>query len=79
MSSLVVVDDEDLARQVHAGEDPVEARDDRVTLVVDRDDDRDARPVGIGHTLHSALQQVPDVDDGHVGLELAVARRAACR
>src|SRR5205823_4419652 len=41
----VVVDHEDLAREVHALEDAVETRHDRLALVVHRDDDRHAQRV----------------------------------
>ena len=41
-----------------------------LALVVDGDDDRDA---GAGVTRRDALaEQVPDVDDGRVGVEVAV-------
>ena len=47
---LVVVDHEHLARQVHPGEDAVEARDDLVAFVEHRDHDRHARVIVSDHT-----------------------------
>ena len=64
-----VEDGQHLARQRDRFEEPVEDRNDVAALVVHRDDDREAQR----HTRTASPEQVPDVDDGHVVVELGVA------
>ena len=72
--AVVVVHDEDLARQRDAGEDPVEAADDRVALVVHRDDDRHPRRLGFDHTCTPPSRRFQMSTTGTDTLELAVHR-----